>query len=65
MRIRWDCDGASFCTSHNIENMARDWGFRVWDGGAPETGLGPAGGYEVSVETRDWRAFGSATLVVD
>jgi hypothetical protein len=62
--IRWERDGVLLRVSREIEIVAHDLGFRVWDAWSPESGEVPPGLYEVTLVARDDRFFGSASVLV-
>lgn len=60
--LRWTRDGEVIRESRDIEIVAHELGFRIWDSFRPDgTPLEP-GAYEVVVRTRDHRLFGRASI---
>ncbi len=62
--LQWKRDGEEFRTSREIEIVAHDLGFRVWDGYRSGTGEMPPGRYEVVFRTTGNRVFGVAEINV-
>ncbi len=62
--LEWKHDGQTVRVSRDIEIVAHEEGFRVWDGWHPSGGLAPPGHYEVILRTQDDRVFGVARLTV-
>lgn len=62
--LRWVLDGKPLRDSRTIEITAHEDGFRIWDAWRPDTGVLDAGLYEVTLETRARRVFGSARIRV-
>ena len=63
--LEWRHDGTLFRTTGEVEIVAHEGGFRVWDSWRPEAEHAPAGEYEVTLKTGKGRVFGVATLQVD
>lgn len=52
-------------TTRDIEILAHDWGFRVWDGYRPGEGRPvPPGDYVAEIQTRDGRIFGRTEVEI-
>lgn len=64
MSLEWRHEGRLLRTSREIEIIAHDLGFRVWDGWGPENGPVPPGRYEVTLRTGRGRVFGVADLTL-
>jgi hypothetical protein len=64
VNVRWERNGTPIRTSRTIEITAHTLGFRIWDVWRPASGKVTPGSYEVILETRARRVFGSATIVV-
>lgn len=64
VNLRWERDGVPLRASRTIEITAHEGGFRIWDAWRPENGIMQAGRYEVILETRARRVFGSARIRV-
>ncbi len=62
--LRWERNGIPLQTSRTIEITAHQLGFRIWGVWRPESGGVVPGRYEVILETRARRVFGSATILV-
>ena len=62
--LEWKRDGEEIRTSREIEIIAHEMGFRIWDGHHSETGKVPPGRYEVVLRTGDNRVFGVAEVNV-
>lgn len=60
--IRWERDGQVLRTSREVEIVAHELGFRVWDAWSSEAGGVPPGEYKATLVTRDERSFGSASV---
>jgi len=63
--LEWLHDGTLVRESREVEITAHEGGFRVWDAWRPDTPLVPAGQYEVRLQARGGRAFGSARIFVE
>jgi len=64
VRLVWTREGAEIRRSRDVEIVAHDWGFRVWDGWHPESGRIPPGRYVVGIETGEGRVFGEVRVTV-
>jgi len=64
VNLRWERDGVPLRASRTIEITAHEGGFRIWDAWRPENGIMQTGRYEVILETRARRVFGSARIRV-
>jgi hypothetical protein len=64
VKVRWERDGKELRVSRDIEITAHKQGFRVWDAWRPASDTVTPGRYTVFLETRERRAFGSATIIV-
>ena len=62
--LEWKRDGKGFRTSHEIEIIAHEQGFRIWDGYRSDTGEMPPGEYQVFFRTAGNRVFGVAAIDV-
>ena len=62
--LEWKRDGETFRTSREIEIIAHELGFRIWDGYHSETGKVPPGKYAVVFRTSGNRVFGVAEINV-
>ncbi|MDX1647337.1 MAG: DUF5924 family protein [Longimicrobiales bacterium] len=63
--LRWKRDGEVIRESREIEILAHELGFRVWDAWRPETGDVRPGRYEVELSTSSGRIFGRVAVVVE
>ncbi|MDX1566480.1 MAG: DUF5924 family protein [Longimicrobiales bacterium] len=64
VRLVWSRDGAEIRRSRDVEIVAHDWGFRVWDGWHPESGRIPPGSYVVGIQTGEGRDFGQVKISI-
>ena len=64
VRLQWKRDGEEIRTSREIEIVAHDLGFRIWDGFRSGSGEIPPGKYEVVFRTTGNRVFGVAEVNV-
>ncbi len=64
VHLVWSRDGQELRRSRDIEIIAHEVGFRVWDRWRPEQGAVPPGEYRVTFLTASNRVFGQATLTV-
>lgn len=64
VNLEWRRDGQVVRVSRDIQIVAHEAGFRVWDAWRPSSGVVPAGHYEVVLRTRNGRLFGVAKLDV-
>lgn len=62
--LEWRRDGVLLRTSREVELVAHEGGFRVWDGWRSGAAHAPAGHYEVTARTRGGRVFGRVGLDV-
>lgn len=62
--VEWRRDGELLRTSREIEVLAHEGGFRIWDALRPDGRLLPAGPYQVVLRTRGERVFGMAEIQV-
>lgn len=60
--LRWTRDGEVIRDSREIEIVAHELGFRIWDSFRPEEGPLEPGLYKVVVRTSDHRLFGRADI---
>jgi hypothetical protein len=65
VKVRWLRDGKELRVSRDIMITASKQGFRVWDAWRPPSGAVAPGRYTAILETRERRAFGSASIVVE
>ena len=63
--LEWRYDGTLFRTTGEVEIVAHEGGFRVWDSWRPEVEHAPSGDYEVTLKTGTGRVFGVARLHVE
>jgi hypothetical protein len=64
VNMQWTRDGEVVRSSREIEIVAHDLGFRVWDSWRPDGGRIPPGDYTVLFRASHNRVFGSATIRV-
>ncbi len=64
VRLDWTRDGESIHSSRDVEIVAHEWRFRVWDSWKPEAGRLAPGRYTVTLRTTSGRIFGVARLTV-
>jgi hypothetical protein len=64
VRLEWTRDGTTVHTSREVEIVAHEAGFRVWDGWRPPSGQVPPGRYRVVLTTWNGRVFGVARVEV-
>lgn len=62
LTLRWTRDGEIIRESREIEIVAHELGFRIWDSFRPDGAPLEPGLYEVVVRTRDDRLFGRAGI---
>lgn len=62
--LEWTRDGVSIRTSRDVEIVAHQGRFRVWDALRPEGGAIPPGRYRVTLRTANGRIFGVTSLDV-
>lgn len=60
--LDWYRDGVLLRSAREVEIVAHEGGFRVWDALQDDGGELPAGGYRVVLRTADHRVFGSAEV---
>lgn len=65
INLRWELDGEPIRDTRKIDITAHSGGFRTWDVWRPESGPVEPGRYEVILETKDRRVFGTASIVVN
>lgn len=63
--IHWARDGEVVRVSREIEIVAHEMGFRVWDAWSPEHGGVPPGEYRATLVARDGRDFGTAAVSIE
>lgn len=63
--MHWKLDDEVVRVSREIEILAHEDGFRVWDGWRPTTGVIAPGRYQVELRAAGQRTFGYASLRVD
>lgn len=64
VRLEWSRNGEPIHTSREVEIVAHEWRFRVWDAWLPEGGRVPPGHYEVTLRTSSGRIFGVTEVEV-
>lgn len=64
VRLEWTRDGEPIHRSRDVEIVAHEWRFRVWDAWLPEGGRVPPGHYVVTLRTSTGRIFGVTELDV-
>lgn len=64
VHLDWTRDGEPVRTSRDVEIVAHEWRFRVWDSFHPENGAVSPGRYRVTLKTSTGRIFGVASLDV-
>jgi hypothetical protein len=64
VRLEWSRDGEPIRRSRDVEIVAHEWSFRVWDSWRPDGGAVPPGRYVVTLRTRSGRIFGIARLEI-
>jgi hypothetical protein len=62
--LQWELDGEVIRASRDIEIVAHDLGFRLWDSWRPPEGRIPPGSYRVLLRASGNRVFGAAELSV-
>ena len=62
--LEWSRDGEPIRTSREVEIVAHEAGFRIWDSWRPGTAGLPTGDYEITLRTAGNRVFGVAELTV-
>jgi hypothetical protein len=65
VNLRWEFDGEPIRDTRTIDITAHSAGFRIWDVWRPQSGGIEPGRYEVILETKARRVFGTATIVVN
>lgn len=64
VRLEWTRNGEPIRRSRDVEIVAHEWRFRVWDAWLPEGGRVPPGHYVVTLRTSTGRIFGVTELDV-
>lgn len=64
VHLEWTRDGVPVRTSRDVDILAHEGRFRVWDALRPEGGTVPPGRYRVTLKTSTGRIFGVASLHV-
>lgn len=64
VRLEWTRDGEPIHRSRDVEIVAHEWRFRVWDAWLPDGGRVPPGHYVVTLRTSTGRIFGVTELDV-
>lgn len=64
VRLEWTRNGEEVHRSRDVEIVAHEWRFRVWDAWLPDGGRVPPGHYVVTLRTATGRIFGMTELDV-